>query len=501
MGIDAIFNTASSALAAQRVAIDITGQNIANVNTPGYSRQRPVMESGPSTTHNGFSLGNGVHVAAVQRLYDAVINQQLNDGNSTLGNNQAKMKTLQQLEPFLNEISGNTLGDAMQKFSDAWQSLSVNPAGVAERQTVLGRGTILVDTFHQINDGIRNVQSFANSSIDGVATDITIKAREIASLNVQIRQAEMVAGNANELRDQRDFLIQEMSKLAGISAAEQADGTVTITLPGGEPLVVGNRYAEVYTNPVATADPNLPNPSNQILVTGLGFPPTRNLGTDIDITATVGGSNNTKGEIGGLLYVRDTVLPGYLAKLDETAYNLAWQTNTQHAVGWNLNNATGIDFFSPVIGTAPPAGTAAFAGYSSSRAAIGIRMAISSTNEIAAADVNPLVGGIGNNKNAILMGKLASQQVSFSGGVLSTTASYFNTVVSSVGVDVQGAKNLTAQNENFMRQLSNLRESVAGVSLDEELTSLIKYQKAFEGASRVINTATQMLDTVLNLVR
>ena len=502
MGINSIFNTASTALAAQRVAIDVTGQNIANVNTVGYSRQRAILESGPSTTHNGIPLGNGVYVATVQRLYDGVINQQLNDGNSTYGNNEAKLKSLQQLEPFFNELTGNALGDAMQKFSDSWQSLSLNPAGAAERQTVIGRANILIDTFHQLNDGVRNVQSFADTSIAGVATDITAKAREIASLNVQIRQSELVSGSANELRDQRDTLLKDLTKLVGVSYSEQSDGTLTVSLPGGQALVTGAQYAQVYANPVTTTDANMPNPKNEIRITAIGFPPpTANTATDTEVSGTIGGTNNTKGGVGGLLYIRDTVMPSYLSKLDETAYNLSYQVNTQHAAGYNLDNATGISFFNPATATAPPATTAAFSGYSSSSSTLGIKLNITDINEIAAADASPLTGGSGNNKNALLMAQLAGKQVSFSDGSLATVSSYYNTMVGSVGVEVQAAQNLTTQNENFMRQLGNLQQSVAGVSLDEELTNLIKYQKAFEGASRAINVATDMLDTVLNMVR
>ena len=127
MSITAIFNSASSSLAAQRAALDVTSENIANVNTEGYSRQRVVMETAPTTTVNGFPHGGGVNVASVQRIYDNVLKKQINDGTSLQGNNDSKLQTLQQVEPYLNEISGNSIGDAMQGLSDSWQSLSLNP--------------------------------------------------------------------------------------------------------------------------------------------------------------------------------------------------------------------------------------------------------------------------------------------------------------------------------------------------------------------------------------
>lgn len=498
MSIASIMNNATSSLIAQRVAIEVTGENISNVNTPGYSRQRVIMVDGPITTHNGFPLGNGVQVSTVQRIFDSSIQKQLNDGNSSSGNSDATLKSLKQMEPFFNELTSNSLADAMQQFTNSWQTLSQNPSGVAERQAVLGRATILTDTFHQLNAGVHTVQTYAENSLSGVATDVTEKAKEIASLNLQINQGTQASANANEMKDRRDYLIQELSKQMGVSYAEQSDGTVNVNLLGGEALVSGTQYATVYTNPVATTDPNLSNPSSEIRISSVGSPPTTNLASDVNVTGTVGGANNSKGEIGGLLNIRDTVLPGYLDHLDELAYNVAYQVNTQHEAGWNLNNAPGGAFFTPATATAPPATSASYKGFSSSS---GITLALSSANEIAAADANPATGGTGNNKNALLMAQLAGTQVSFSDGSQSTTASYYNSLVSSVGLDVQAAKNKSDQNDSFLQQLTNVQQSISGVSLDEELTSLITYQKAFEGASKVVNTATEMLDTVLGLIR
>jgi flagellar hook-associated protein 1 len=500
MSISSIFNSASTSLAAQRAALDVTSENISNVNTEGYSRQRVIMETGPTITKNGLPVGGGVYVASVQRIYDDVLNKQINDGTSLQGNNDAKLQTLQQVEPYLNEISGNSIGDAMQGLSDSWQSLSLNPAGISERQTVLGKAQILVDTFHQVSDGITNAQNFTDQSLTAVATDVTAKAKEIADLNTQIRMTEMANGNANELRDRRDLLIQNLSKQVGVSYTEQSDG-MKVTLLGGETLVSGAQYATLYTNKVG---PGVTN--NELRITAAGAPPpATNPAGDVNVTSTIGGSNNSKGAIGGLLYARDTAMPAYLGKLDELAYNLSYQINTQHAAGWNLNNTTGQAFFSTAAGsTTPPALPADYAGYSSS---IALAKKSSNplvdidTNDIAAADTNPLTGGIGNNKNALLLAGVANTQVAFSGGVMSTTANFYNSLVANIGVDVQGSKNLSAQNDAFVRQLNNLRASNSGVSLDEELTNLIKYQKAFEGASKVISTASQMMDTLLGLIR
>jgi flagellar hook-associated protein 1 FlgK len=499
MGINAIFSTAATSLTAQRIALDVTGENIANVNTEGYSRQRVILETAPSTTHiSGFPLGSGVNVTSVQRIYDDVLNKQINDGISNQGNSEQRLSAMKQLEPYFNELTGNALGDAMQGLSDAWQSLSLNASGLAERQAVIGRANIVTDTFHQINTSITNVQTFADQSITTIATDITQKAKDIANLNSQIMITEQSSGNANELRDKRDLLIQQLSKEVGVTYAEQPDGTVTVKLPmvggvGGQELVNGVKYATVYSANLPASDVT----THTVLISATGNPPVKAIFplTDTNVTTTIGGNNNSQGELGGLLYTRDTAMPDYAAKLDELAYNLAQQTNLIHKSGFDLTNAAGNDFFSPAtLATAPPAPAATFAGYSKN-----IAVLISNTSEIAASGT--FGGGSGNNTNALLLKNIANTPVAFSSGAQVSTASYYNSLVSSVGVDVQSATNLDTQNASFVRQLNTLRDSNSGVSLDEELINLMKYQKAFQGASKVINVATDMLDTIMGMIR
>jgi len=564
-GINSIFNTASSSIVAQRVAMEVTGENIANVNTPGYSRQRAIMETAPVTNSSGFPLGNGVMVKSVQRFYDAVLQKNITDGNSTLKNNQSRLTSLQAIEPSFNDVSTDGLGKSIQDFFDSWQALSVNAAGTPERQAVLSRGQIMIDNFHQVNQSLRDVQTNANRTLDGITAEITLKARSIASLNAQIKQTEVVGASSSELRDQRDYLAQELGKKVGAVFTEETNGTLTIRLADGSTLVEGNQYATVYSTPMPLnpPDPNKISFSNHIQITLIGNPPPATKTNDSDITTTIGGARNSQGEIGAMLAMRDTVMPEYLQQLDELAYNIANQVNEQHKLGWNLNNTVGSDFFTvssapntitnmnigtvglsigdTVSGTGIPDGTtiaridgatkitltpplihslaagitftingvdqtgdaAGFAGYSSDDSIMGINLNITTTNEIAAADTNPLTGGSGNNSNALSLAVKKDQQVLFTtgGGASASVISYYNAMVSGVGVDVQALQNASDQGESYVTQLNNLRESNSGVSLDEEMTNMIKYQKAFQGAAKMITTATDMMDIVLGIVR
>jgi len=551
---------------SQQVALEVTSENIANVNTPGYSRQRAIMETGPVTNSSGFPLGNGVLVKSVQRFYDAVLQKNITDGNSTWQNNQTRLTSLQSIEPSFNDVSTDGLGKSIQDFFDSWQALSANASGTPERQQVLTRAQIMVDNFHQINQSLRDVQTNANRTLDGITAEITLKARSIASLNDQIKQTDLVGASSSELRDQRDYLAQELAKKVGASFTEENNGTLTVRLPDGSTLVDGSQYATVYTNPlpVNPSDPNYVSPSNHVLITEIGNPPLDNApAIDVDLTETIGGPRNSKGEIGAMLGLRDSVIPDYLRKLDELAYNIADQVNEQHKLGWNLNNTIGSNFFAvssapctitnmstgttglnvgdSVTGTGIPAGTtiaridgpttltltpplvhslasgitftingvdqtgdaSGITGYSSDDSSLGINLNIGTTNEIAAADSSPLNGGGGNNSNALVLAVLKDRKVPFttSGGAISSVVSYYNAMVSGIGVDVQAAQNASDQSESYVTQLNNLRESNSGVSLDEEMTNMIKYQKAFQGAAKMVTTATDMMDIVLGMVR
>ncbi len=476
MGLNNLLNIATSGVTMARVAMEVSSENIANVNTPGYSRQKAVFETAPVNNANGFPLGTGVQLATVQRSHDDLLQLQLVKGNSQYGESETKQTALSQIEPFFNEVTNDGLGQSIEDFFNSWQDLSVTPQGSAERQAVLSRSQTLVDTFHQMNTNLHDSLSSADSSLVGITADVTDKAKSIASLNEQILQTERLGGNANELRDQRDYLTQELAKKVGVGYSEQSDGTLTVTLPGGEPLVQGNSFATLSTE--VDAGTGL----NKIMLAPVGG------GAATDVTSTIGGTDNSLGEIGGTLQVRDEIVPGYLAKLDEMARQLVTNVNAQHSSGYGLDG-TQNDFFDPTKTTS---------------ADIALNPSLTA-NKIAAAGQNPTtVSGPGDNTSALALAQLKSASFSFTVDGKTTSASmssFYNGFVSSVGLDSENASNSTAQSDNFLRQLNALRESNSGVSLDEEMANLIKYQQAFQASAKVITTASDMLDTVMGLIR
>ena len=485
MGISTLFDIASSGVTAQRLAIEVAGENIANVNTPGYSRQQAIMANGPVTTSNGFPLGTGVQIQSVRRSYDGMLQQQIVTGNSSYQQSLAKQTALNQIEPSFNELTSDGLGAAVDKFFGAWQDLSTNPQGTAERQSLLSTSQSLTDTFHQLNTSLTSVASGADNNLTGITADVTSNAKNLALVNLQILSTNAVGGNANELLDQRDLLVQKISEKVGITSTLQSDGTATLTLAGGQQLVSGTKYATLYTSPNAAVPP-----TNNILLSGLGNPPPANVpASDTNVTATVGGPGNGLGELGGTLQVRDTLVPGYLSKLNEMASKLVSAVNTQQSAGYGIDGpppTTGNNFFAPAGVTA--ATISLDPGLTATKIAAGLPTAS-----------DPAPTSTGNNSNALKIADIQNSTVAFSSGN-DTFDGFYNSVVSGVGIDTQSAQNSTTQGAAFLKQLNTLRDSNSGVSLDEELTNLTKYQQAFQGSAKVINTATAMLDTILAMV-
>jgi flagellar hook-associated protein 1 FlgK len=475
MGVSSLLDTGISGLNAQMLAIEVTGENITNVNTPGYSRQTAIMETARTTVEHGFPLGNGVQVSSVQRSYDSFLQGQLMTGNSTSGEAQTTNAALQTVQPLFNDLTTDGLGKSMQNFFNSWQDLAANPQGVPERQAVLSNAQQLVDDFHRINTSLNAVKNNMNQSLQQITSDINDSLKQIASLNATIKQVEVQNGNANEMRDQRELLMRDLSKKVGITFTELSDGTVNVNLTSGQNLVTEKTAASL------TLATNAGTGYYDVMLNPPGG------GGAVNATAFVGGPSNSQGQIGATLQIRDTVVNKYLADLDELASTVATQVNTVHSAGYGLTSAsTGINFFTP---------PAAVAGFSAS-----IDLNITSADDIAAADADPASGVTGNNKNATNVAALYDKSLAMSGGT-SSLEGFYNALIGKVGVDVQSAQRSELQSTGIITQLGNQRESLAGVSLDEELVNLTKYQKAYQGAAKIINVGADMLDTVLGMIR
>lgn len=456
-----LMNIGQSALLTQQKAIDITGNNIANVNTPGYSRQRLVVKQGSPIRVDGMTMSTGVTSdPGIQRFYDQFLTTQLGNENETLGRWNAQKEALDKAELMFDEASGLGLSNAMNDYWNAWQALSNNPSGVAERTTLISAGQHLGSVFNQTYSNISKLQQDIDTHVDSVVTEINSLAQQIADLNQKVVQVESSGHNANDFRDERDQVVFELSKLININSYEDGDGYLSIDVENGKPLVQGTSTWNLTTADNGGVQDVLWENSD---------------GTTVNITSTI-----ASGELKGWIEARDVHLNDYMTQLDNLANTLRTSVNGAHTAGFDLNGNAGLDFFS---------GTGAVD--------LSVNAAITAnTDLIAAAGAGE--GLPGGNGAAIAIANLQNG-ATMPGS--STFDEYYNALVGKVGADVQAANFNNSHQESMVQGLENYRQQVSGVSLDEEMVNLVKFQHAYNAAAKLITTANEMLDEILALAR
>ena len=468
MSVSDIFQIGATALSAQKTALAITGENIANASTTGYSKQTVNMEAGSTILDNGIPVGSGVQVQSISQVYNEFLQQQLASANSSYGGYNTLQTQLQSVQQLFGTSSTSGLGADLNSFFNAWQDLANNPTGSAERQAVLTSAQTVVSDFQQLSSGLTQVQSDANQSLPGITSTINSQLQQIASLNAQINQlgpAGSQGGAANSLLDSRNQLLQKLSGEVAITSRLNSNGTVTVTLPQGATLVDGNSAAtlSLHADSVMLTPPNSTAPQ--------------------DVTSVLEGSGGNQGELGATLAVRDTLVEPFLTGLDDLASNLATMVNGLQTTltGCDLNGKQGLPFF-----TISPSGSPSST----------IALNLTSGDQIAAAGKND---GTGDNTNALAIADLANDSISIGGGT-STLDGFYNSLVAQSGTAVQNAQNGATQSQSSITQLQQMIGSASGVSLDEELTNLTTYQLAYQAAAKLITVGTEMMQSVLGLI-
>lgn len=467
MSLASALEIGKSGLKIYQVATEVTSENIANVNTPGYSRQRVILEDAPPSTANGFPLGTGVKISSVERYYDSLLQRQLVNAGTTSGYDTKKSEVLQQIEPIFNEVAQDGLGAAITDFFNSWQDLSLNPTGNAERLAVLSSAQVMTDQFHYASRTLNDAASAQNDSVKPVADSVNSILANIAQLNGQIKVTEQVSGNANEMRDQRDYLIRQLSENMAVTYTENSDGSTDVSYTdttGTYALVTGTNAATLSITTSGTL-PDGSTPRNVVQVTPAGGGATTTIAP-------------TTGTLGALMVMRDTTIPAYLDDVNELASTIVAEVNAQHVNGFDLNGNAGGDFFDA-------AGTTAST----------VAVAISDPNLVAASQNST---SRGDNSNAVALARLVNATTMSSG--TTTFSNYYDGLVAKIGLDVNSAQSVVSQDNAFMKQLNTLRDSSSGVSLDEELTDLIKYQRSYQASAKLITTVDSMLETLVNMI-
>ncbi len=551
-GLNAALNSGRTSLQTSQKAIEITGLNVANVNTEGYSRQTPIMTPYPALNFGDFFIGTGVQVGSVERSHDVFLDGQIKDKSADVGLESSMANPLAELERIFN-IDDGSISDEFDQFFDAWRELSTNPGGEVERQMVLQRGELISNTFvnvyNETQQVVKNVNATIVSKIDGVNLNVD----EIAQLNKRISALEVAGQDANSDRDRRDFLLKQLAETIGATSFETSTGTVSVQLPNGMPLVEGDKATHLVGTYSGT-DVNL----------ALDYGT-----TTIDLGRTAMG-----GEFRGLYEVRDVTIPDLIERLDQLSYSFVTQVNAMHQEGTDLNGDAGQAFFkAPGVhqsqGYANPAALSFGSGpidlnvngtvttvtitAGSNNSVQGIMNAINSSGAAVTASIDPddyslvitpnnegdnvlidtsglstgtydapvfsstdmassmqlnisltaeiaagTTGAPGDNTNALAILDLEQQRFSELGGN-DTFVSYYGKIVSTLGVEA--ARNRQAQQgyEDSLIQLQNLRDGIDGVSLEDEMINLLQYQRSFEASAKFLSTVDEMMSTLITL--
>lgn len=449
-------NISLSSMLAEQGAIETTSNNIANVNTPGYSRQRPDLEETPPIQIGHIAFGTGVELNKVVSLRDSILDLRVNQETQQQGKLDSFLGTAQQIQSLFNETNGTGLQSDLSAFFSSFSQLSTNPSDLNLRQAVLTSGQNLASAFNQTSAALTTIQRNVDLSVTQTVTQINTLTQQIATVNVQVSAATTTGQNPGPFIDQRQQLMNQLSNLVDISEINAGNGSITLTTTNGAPLVVGNQSFTLTTQPDAT--------------TGLQHI----LSQGTDITAKI-----SAGELAGQLQIRDQEIPNIQNSLDTLASSLANSVNTQHQAGFDLNEAAGGNFFVPPT---------AVAGAASSLA-----VAISDPTKIAASsDGTP---GDNGNANAIL----ALQDQAIANG--QTPVNAYANLVFQIGNDVQTAQTSQQAGGQVLDQLQNLQGGVSGVDINEESANLIRFQNAYQASAQVASVINSLLETTIGMVQ
>jgi len=438
-------------LQAQQAGLETTTNNLANMNTPGYCRQRPLLQESNPVIEGRLAFGNGVTLSGIESLRDSLLNVQINGETQQQSKSQTFVDTMNQIQPLFPMDSAG-IGDAIGGFFQSLDALAANPSDASLRETVLSAANGLASSFSQAAGQLNSTRSNLDLSVQQNVQQINQLTSEIASLNRTLAITASTGSDYGSFLDQRDALVQQLSGLTDVSVLQNGS-SLTLTTRQGTALVVDGQSFGLTTSLDS-------NDGTQHVYAQAG-----------DITAQISG-----GKLGGVLEARDQTVPSILSQLDDLASALVTNLNAAHQQGYDLNGQQGGDLFNPVTGPG---------------AAGSMSVAFSDPNLLAASSD----GTTGSNGNIANLTAVATQTLP--NGM--TPIQTYGNLVFQVGSSISNANaELTASN-NVLQQLQQQQSSVSGVSLDEEASNLLLYERAYQAAARAISTVDQMLQTAINM--
>lgn len=457
----------------QQAALTTAGHNVANANTPGFSRQvvkmvaaEPIEALSLNRSTIPGQMGQGVEFTEVKRIREAFLDKQFTNENKSLGEWTVRQDTLEKLEAIINEPTDTGLRKVLDNFWNSWQELSKQPDNLETRAVVKESALAVTDAFNHAAKQLKDLGSDLNDNVTVKVTQVNTTLKQIAGLNNEIFRVEGLGNNANDLRDQRDLLVDELSKVINVSVQEESGGYHVKM--GNQDLVVADTATD-FTDATASS----------------AYP------TDLN-----------SGELYGLMLSNDRYVTEYKNQLNSMVSTIVTAVNDMHKQGYTLQDppTKGGDFFVPITDFNTAAETVKVSTNITDNVE---RIAASARTYIDASGVERVVKG--NNEQALKLAGIKNTKFNFDGSGVTkiilnggTFDEFLRAVVSEIGVQTQEAQRQVTNQKILVDQVDARRQSVSGVSLDEEMADMIKYQHAYNAAARSLTTFDEMLDKVIN---
>ncbi len=453
-GLNGSLSIALSALAVSQQALATTSNNVANANTPGFSRQRPVLAAGDPVVEGSFSYGTGVVLQKIESLRDPILEIQLNQETQQQSKLNTSLAQLQQIQTQFGSASSG-IGADISNFFNSLQQLAPDPSNLALRQSVLTAAGNLATDFNTTAQNLQTQRSNLGLNVVQSVGEVNTLTAQIARIDQQISNLQNAHQDASALVDTQTNLIRQLSGLVDVSVIPTDQG-ITLATSNGTTLVSGSQSFALSTQ--------LGSDGLDHIMAGIQ-----------DITGSLKG-----GSLAGLVQIRDQEIPSLGSSLDQLAAGLANALNTANQSGYDLNGNAGGNLFVP-----PPAGGVG--------AAATLSVSITDPALIAASSD----GSSGSNGNLAVLSAVHDQAVANG----QTPLDFYSNIVFQVGNATSNTSADVDSSNLILQQLQDQRGSISGVSLDEEAANLIKYQTAYQAAARVVSTVNTLLDVAVNLGR
>jgi flagellar hook-associated protein 1 FlgK len=478
-----LFSIARSALITHQTALQTISQNIANAETPGYSRQEAVLVANTPVRMPYGNVGTGVHVQTIVRKRDILLDDSYRAAAGQMGEAELRQGQLSQMEGIFGEPTDAGMSNALDQFWSAWSDLATSPSSSSARAVVQQRGQQISNLFNDYDTQLTQQRTSTLEHLGNSVAQINGLAQQVAELNVRIVSSESAGSSANDLRDQRDLVLDKLSTMAGTRVINQPNGSVSVLI-GNSTLVDGDTARPLSLQYEIPTPPPAVTPSD--------IPVRIRLGDSPDRLAPLGG------ELKSLVDYVNTDIPGMRGRLDAMASSMATAVNAAHRTGYTFT------------GTTIP-GTAAGNFFDPGSVATPVRASTFKLDAAIAADPSKIAASGDPNAptdnaaaQALSALRTTSATVSYTtpSGAVETGSflGFFRNTVTALGISSRTAQDDATVYKTLSDQADARRQSVSGVNTDEELVQMLRVQQSYTAATKLIKTADEMLQTLLSLV-